>query len=107
MNFNEYQNLCKKTAKLEDTQRDQRLNWALGLAGEAGEYCEQIKKWAFHGKDINEVSVMSELGDILWYAAMAAHSMGFTLDEIAEYNISKLVARYPDGFKLGGGIRPN
>jgi hypothetical protein len=35
---------------------------------------------------------------ILWYVAMAAQFHGYSLEQIAEYNIAKLKARYPDGF---------
>ena len=36
---------------------------------------------------------------------MAAHNLDIELDDIAQTNIDKLRARYPDGFKEGGGIR--
>ena len=39
-----------------------------------------------------------ELGDVLWYVAVTADAYGLDLDDIAEANIAKLKARYPEGF---------
>ena len=98
MQLNEYQELSARTAsnKLEPDQV--LINWALGLAGEVGEYVELIKKRQFHGKAIDQDAVRKELGDILWYLAQSASEWGFTLDEIANANLEKLAQRYPDGF---------
>jgi len=84
------------------------LNWALGIAGEAGEYCEVIKKHTFHNDGNTPLSfdnAKKELGDVLYYVAMAAKNLNLSLDEIARANVEKLRARYPDGFEAGGGIR--
>ncbi len=43
--------------------------------------------------------IAKELGDCLCYIAVAAKGAGYTLDEIAEMNKSKLRSRYPDGFE--------
>ena len=50
MNFNEFQQECSRTANLSVNWEQLNLNWALEIAGEAGEYCELIKKHTFHGK---------------------------------------------------------
>ncbi len=84
--------------------RDRRMP-ALGIAGEGGEYNELIKKEYYHGIPSDREKVKKELGDILWYIAAAALLHDFTLQDIAETNIAKLMARYPDGPVLGGGIR--
>tara|TARA_Y100001937_G_C7052864_1_gene299976 strand:+ start:126 stop:479 length:354 start_codon:yes stop_codon:yes gene_type:complete len=103
--FNQFQIECTKTANPNIDWGEANLNWALGIAGESGEYCELIKKLQFHGKGLNIEAAKKELGDILYYIAMAAHNLDIELDDIAQTNIDKLRARYPDGFKEGGGIR--
>ena len=70
----------------------------LGLAGEAGETLDMIKKWIFHEKDLDREHLKKELGDVMWYRAMICYSFGFDLDEILQMNIDKLKARYPEGF---------
>ena len=71
----------------------------LGLAGEAGEVVELIKKHVGHGHDLDAREVKKELGDVLWYLAGVASLLGLNLDDIAHANIEKLKARYPEGFK--------
>ena len=46
-----------------------------------------------------------ELGDVLYYVAMAAKNLQISLDEVAKANVDKLKARYPNGCVEGGGIR--
>tara|TARA_R100000664_G_C2727983_1_gene119361 strand:+ start:534 stop:902 length:369 start_codon:yes stop_codon:yes gene_type:complete len=103
--FNEYQVACKRTANPDMSWDEANLNWALGIAGEAGEYCELIKKKHFHAKPLNRQDAKKELGDILYYVAMAAANLQLDLSEIAEANVEKLLARYPNGFVKGGGVR--
>ena len=74
------------------------LNGCLGLAGEAGETLDMVKKWLFHEKDLDLEHLKKELGDVMWYVAMLCDSFGFNLDEILQMNVDKLIARYPDGF---------
>ena len=62
MNFNEFQQECNRTANPNINWEQANLNWALGIAGEAGEYCELIKKHTFHGKkplDLNSLGCSS------------------------------------------------
>jgi|TARA_E500000305_G_C3971195_1_gene212008 NTP pyrophosphatase (non-canonical NTP hydrolase) len=108
MNFNEFQQECTRTANPNINWEQANLNWALGIAGEAGEYCELIKKHTFHGKKpLNLDAAKKELGDVLFYVAMAAKNLHLSLDEVAKANLQKLRARYPKGFEEGGGIRNN
>ena len=106
MNFNEFQQECNRTANPNINWEQANLNWALGIAGEAGEYCELIKKHTFHGKKPLDLdAARKELGDVLYYVAMAAKNLQLSLDEVARANVDKLRARYPEGFVNGGGIR--
>ena len=63
-----------------------------------------IKKWVYHGHDLDRVKLMKELGDILWYVAMMCESFGFSMDAIMQMNIDKLNARYPEGFSEQASI---
>lgn len=73
---------------------------ALGLTGEAGEFADLIKKVAYHGHALDKVKAAKELGDVLWYLALAANRLGFGLDAIGAMNIAKLRERYPEGFTV-------
>jgi NTP pyrophosphatase (non-canonical NTP hydrolase) len=101
MDFNDYQILAKRT--MVDGQ-SQIVNYALGLAGETGETVDFIKKWMFHGHYLDHAKLESELGDVLWYVSALATSFGYSLEEIAEMNIEKLKARYPQGFSESDSI---
>lgn len=95
MTGSEYQKLAMRTAK----QRCRQLtNVGLGLAGEAGEVADEIKKHVFHFHPMNREKLIKEAGDVAWYLALLCEVLGTTLDEVFEINISKLMERYPDGF---------
>lgn len=82
----------------------QLLNWALGLAGEAGEFAEKVKKALFHGHPVSVAEMSKELGDVLWYAANAVDGINtlwdskLTLEAVANQNLAKLGVRYAGGF---------
>lgn len=71
---------------------------SLGLCGEAGEFADLVKKFVGHGHEFDRVKAVKELGDVLWYVATLADVLGVTLDVVAQQNIAKLRARYPNGF---------
>jgi NTP pyrophosphatase (non-canonical NTP hydrolase) len=102
--LDEYQAEAMRTAEtdfafVERGDRTDRLVLAaLGMAGEAGELVELVKKHVFHGRPLERAAVVKELGDELWYLALAASAVGATLGEVAQTNVAKLRARYPDGF---------
>lgn len=74
------------------------LNGAMGLGGECGECIDIVKKHVFHGHRLDRAHLAEELGDVLWYVAVAADAIGYPLGEVAEINVKKLRRRYPDGF---------
>ncbi|MBX7219366.1 MAG: nucleoside triphosphate pyrophosphohydrolase family protein [Blastocatellia bacterium] len=106
MNFNEYQQLAKRTAMYPNLG-DNILYPALGLCGEAGEVAENVKKMIRDdGGKLSEKRrelLKKEVGDVLWYCAMLADELGFTLGEIAELNIAKLSDRQARGVIQGAG----
>ncbi len=71
---------------------------ALGVAGEAGEVCDVVKKHYGQGHPLDRDEVINELGDVLWYVTALAARLGYPLAEVAARNTAKLRARYPNGF---------
>lgn len=96
--MNQYQNQAKRTAPVSPSQRNDLANYALGLAGEAGEVGDIIKKHLFHDHPLDREALKDELGDVLWYLSNLANSVDMSLQDIAAHNIDKLYNRYPDGF---------
>ena len=99
MTINEYQTAALRTAQTDKlTARELLLNSALGLCGESGEVADLLKKYHFQGHNLDLDHVAKELGDIAWYLAVGAYSIGYDLETILQMNVDKLKARYPDGF---------
>lgn len=97
MNFEDYQTAASQTALYP--KRMSNLEYpTLGLAGEAGEVANIVKKiQRDHGGTINDEirgKLKDELGDVLWYISACADELGITLSEIAEYNVDKLAKRH-------------
>lgn len=106
--FDRYQEAAARTANHDHDKIIKRLqdnpeyieltNYALGIAGEAGEIADAVKKVVFHGHDLQVEEILKECGDELWYIANASRVLKAKLSKIAAMNIDKLKARYPDGF---------
>ena len=77
----------------------------MGTNGEAGEVEDEIKKFAFQGHELNREKVAKELGDVMWYISQLARVLGYTLEEIAQMNVEKLIKRYPSGFKSEDSLK--
>jgi NTP pyrophosphatase (non-canonical NTP hydrolase) len=106
MKFNEYQ--IKATVFGNYPVLGARIVYpALGLAGEAGEVAEKVKKlMRDQGGFITEAfreNLKKELGDVLWYVSEVADAAGLTLDEVAVANIEKLTSRHKRGVIHGEG----
>ena len=101
MTGNEYQKQALRTASGKCRSL---ANCAMGLAGEAGECADIIKKHIFHGHDLNKEHLAKELGDVAWYLAVCAEVIGYDLDTIFQINVDKLMARYPTGFSTEASL---
>lgn len=75
---------------------------ALGLASEAGEVADKVKKWIRDGR-MDKLEIAKEIGDVLWYAALSADDLGYTLSDIALLNLEKLDKRKKAGKIKGSG----
>lgn len=98
MDMNTYQALALRTCNPALDAQQRLTNGALGLAGESGEAADLVKKHLFHGHALEEDKLKKELGDVLWYVALLADALGLSLGEVAQHNVDKLRARYPEGF---------
>ena len=78
---------------------DMMIVWnAIGLAGEAGEVAELVKKGIFHQHGLDLIKLEKELGDVLWYVAALCTTCGLDMGVVMEENIDKLLTRYPNGY---------
>jgi NTP pyrophosphatase (non-canonical NTP hydrolase) len=101
--FNSYQRSSAKTAIYDDKYK---ISYpALGLAGEAGEVANKVKKLMRDG--VNNMppnwrdDIASEIGDVLWYCAALATDLNLSLGTIAGLNQVKLNRRMNEN-KIGG-----
>lgn len=98
MSPNDYQKAALRTASGSNQVFPLELNGVMGLAGEAGECVDLMKKHLFQGHTLDKEHLAKELGDVAWYLAVTAHAIGYDLETVFKMNIEKLRKRYPDGF---------
>ena len=98
MTLNEYQQKALRTAGEHINKLDRLNNAQCGLCGEAGEFADLYKKFAYQHAPYDPERFMKEAGDCLWYIALAADALGTDLETIAPMNVDKLLKRYPDGY---------
>lgn len=100
LSLNDYQDMALSTAIYP--KEEGIVYCTLGLAGETGEVVEKVKKWKRDDKLVLQ-DVALELSDVLWYAAVLADELGFTLEQVAQMNINKLQSRKERGVLGGNG----
>ncbi len=106
MTFEEYQKKSRLTAIYPDKDNNY-IYPTLGLAGEAGEVAEKVKKVIRDkdGKMDDETrdALKKELGDVLWYLSQISTELNLDLEDVAESNIEKLFKRREKGNLHGEG----
>lgn len=124
MSLDQYQGYAERTAIYPGSGSYLGLMYVTGkLNGEAGEVAEDVfkglrddgvvnyanKEPLFDNFSLGPITearrqkLKKELGDVLWYVAMTAKELGFTLGEIAEDNVVKLAARSASNVLQGDG----
>ena len=85
------------TEEMDDTKAN-LLHMAIGVAGEAGELLDAIKKFAIYNKELDVDNVIEELGDLEFYMEGMRQQFNFSRAEILKLNFQKLSIRYPQGY---------
>lgn len=106
MTFEEYAKQAHVSARYPDQGKNIYYP-TLGLAGEAGEVADKVKKiMRDDGGTLTperREAIIKELGDVLWYCAALADELGTTLEDVAKGNIAKLAARLKNDTVHGSG----
>ncbi|MFZ2619476.1 MAG: nucleoside triphosphate pyrophosphohydrolase family protein [Alphaproteobacteria bacterium] len=107
MQANPYQNWTSETATYPAVNTGtvpELMYLALGLAGEAAEVANKVKK-LYRDGDSTELreGAKQELGDVLWYTARMAAALGITLEDVLQNNHDKLMSRKARGVIAGSG----
>ena len=112
MNPNEYQTLASRTEpgyesnvrstlKLANETNLELTHASFGIMSEAGEFADALKKHIIYDKPLDVTNLKEELGDLLWYIALAHSALGINMEDTMQANIAKLKVRYPGKFTTG------
>jgi len=87
-----------------DGDKANLIHMALGVAGEAGELVDAIKRHAIYGKSLDVDNVIEELGDLEFYASNIRQSLGLSRELVLERNHAKLAKRYGEKYSNQAAI---
>lgn len=80
------------------SEKADALHMAIGVAGEAGELIDAVKRWGIYNKPIDRKNVVEELGDLEFYMEGLRQRLDITRDETLHANRLKLDVRYAAGY---------
>lgn len=100
LDFRSYQDMAAETAVYKSEH--QVIYPALGLAAEAGEVANKVKKILRDG-NFNREAIADEVGDCLWYIAALCRDLNVDMKELAKNNLRKLHDRKARGVIQGSG----
>jgi len=98
--MDDYQNRAAETAIYSN--KHAVIYPALGLAAEAGEVANKVKKILRDG-DFDRKAIADEIGDCLWYIAALCRDLNVSMNDVAKTNLSKLQDRQKRGVISGSG----
>jgi len=81
-----------------DSEKCHLWHMATGIAGEAGELLDAVKKHVIYNKDLDIENVIEELGDLEFYMQGLREKLNLGREEILQKNYDKLSVRYKDGY---------
>lgn len=84
--------------RLNDEKTIRILHAAMGICTEAGELMDAVKKYLFYGKEMDQVNMVEELGDLGWYEEILMDTLSVVRGAVERINIKKLKKRYEGKF---------
>mgnify|MGYP003626805125 FL=1 len=100
LDMEEYQKIAADTAVY--SSKHAVIYPALGLAAEAGEVANKVKKILRDG-DFDRKAIADEIGDCLWYIAALCRDLNVSMNDVARANLTKLEDRKKRGVISGSG----
>lgn len=95
----ESSNFCSlMDSELRDYSTERLVHACFGMQTETAEFTDAVKKALFYGKDLDTTNLKEELGDLMWYMAIAMEELGTDFETEANRVINKLKVRYPEKF---------
>ena len=85
---------------LPETSVGKLVHMTMGVAGEAGELVDAVKKHWIYGKALDVENIIEEVGDSLFFLQGILNEVApnVSLEEVMQRNVTKLEKRYPQGF---------
>jgi NTP pyrophosphatase (non-canonical NTP hydrolase) len=84
------------TGATYDVVHKDLLHAILGMRSESGELIELLYTALVDKTEIDRTKLISELGDVLWYLALACNVLGINLWDVIDGNVTKLLKRFPN-----------
>jgi NTP pyrophosphatase (non-canonical NTP hydrolase) len=84
--------------RLKEPRMLRILHTAMGICTEAGELLDAVKRHIFYGKELDEVNLKEEIGDLGWYEEVLMDVLGVVREGVQKVNAEKLAKRYKNGF---------
>ena len=99
LTIRDYYKAAQRTINPKLTWEETRQHAILGMTSEVGEVAGIFQK-KYQGHDVDKERVMDEMGDCAWFWMELCFAMKIDPQEVLEYNIDKLMKRFPDGFSV-------
>lgn len=96
--MNTYAAFVERLFKEMGSEQATAMHAAVGIAGEAGEVVDAVKKFWVYNKPLDTENLKEELGDIMFYMQKLCNMYGWDLADIQYANEEKLRKRYPEGY---------
>lgn len=84
--------------KIKTPQMAELEHYAMGVAGEAGELVDVVKKHTIYGKELDEEHLIEEAGDLFFFLVATLTRAGIPLAVAIDRNVNKLNKRYEKGY---------
>ncbi|MBQ9211107.1 MAG: nucleotide pyrophosphohydrolase [Clostridia bacterium] len=97
MTIREYAKAAGRTINPKLSMLDVRNHALFEMASELGEV-HAIYQKQLQGHEVVKDHLIEELGDLMWGVMELCFAEKIDPQEVFEYNIDKLLKRYPDGF---------